>query len=209
ATSNVLVFEDIDLTSRVGLLQAGSNVLAFQGLNVSASDTDFLVLAELVQNKVLGLSEHYFATPTPGAFNSTDFFAFVENLNFDRGRGWSANTNLSVMVTSATPGITIRYTRDGSLPSLTNGLVYTGPIAITNTTNLRAVGFRNGYEAPEVETHTYIFLDQVQRQSTNANYVGGSSGNYTLDPAITQNSPYRDTFQNDLLNIPTLSITAT
>src|SRR5436190_2369262 len=51
ATSNVLVFEEIDLTSRVGLLQAGSNVLAFQGLNVSASDTDFLVLAELVENK--------------------------------------------------------------------------------------------------------------------------------------------------------------
>src|SRR5436190_2501127 len=208
-TSNVLVFEDIDLTSRVGLLQAGSNVVAFQGLNVSAADTDFLIRAELVENKVLGLSEHYFATPTPGAFNSSDYFAFVENLKFDPGRGWFANTNLSVTITSATPGITIRYTRDGSIPSPTNGIIYAGSIAITNTTNLRAVGYRAGYEPPEIETHTYIFLDQVQRQNTNVNYVGGSSGNYALDLNITQNSLYRDTFQNDLLSIPTLSITAT
>src|SRR5262249_51499518 len=121
--SNVAVFEDIDLTDRLGLLRAGTNVLAIQGMNVSASDTDFLVVTELVENKILGLADHYFATPSPGAVNGSGFFAFVGNLKFTPGRGWFDNTNFSVTITSATPGVTIRYTTNGSAPTPTNGLL--------------------------------------------------------------------------------------
>jgi hypothetical protein len=78
ANTNVLVAEDISLTTYLGLLQGGANVLAIQGLNFSASDSDFVIHAELMENKVLGLTNHYFATPTPGSFNSQGFFAFVE-----------------------------------------------------------------------------------------------------------------------------------
>jgi len=53
----VVIAEDIDLTSRLNLLQAGGNVLAIQGLNFTASDSDFLVRAELMENKVLGLTK--------------------------------------------------------------------------------------------------------------------------------------------------------
>jgi len=206
ANTNVVVFEDIDLTSRLNLLQTGTNLLAIQGLNVSVNDSDFLILAELVENKVLGLTNHYFSTPTPGTFNSAGFYAFVDNLNFTPGRGWFDNTNLSVTITSATPDITVRYTLDGSVPTTTNGLLYTGAISITNTLAIRAIGFRDGFEPTKLETHSYIFLDQVQRQSTNVNYAGGSSGDYTLSTNITQNPLYRDTFKSDLIGIPTLSI---
>src|SRR5262249_16483967 len=170
-SSNVVVYEDIDLTSYLHLLQAGPNVLAIQGLNASAADTHFLLLAELVEHKILGLACHYFATPSPGAVNGSDFFAFVENLKFTPGRGWFDNTNFSVTITSATPGVTIRYTINGSAPTTTSGLLYTGAIPVGGTTLLRAVGYRDGFEPTEVETHSYLFLDQVQRQSTNANYV--------------------------------------
>jgi hypothetical protein len=206
ANTNVMVFEDIDVTSRLNLLQSGTNVLAIQGLNASINDPDFLILAELVENKVLGLTNHYFSTPTPGSFNSAGFYAFVDNLNFTPGRGWFDNTNVSVTITSATPDVTIRYTLDGSVPTTTNGLLYTGAILVTNTLVIRAIGFRDGFEPTKLETHSYIFLDQVQRQSTNVNYAGGSSGNYTLSTSITQNPLYRDTFKTDLLGIPTLSI---
>src|SRR5262249_9102246 len=151
----------------LGLLRAGTNVLAIQGMNVSASDTDFLVVTELVENKILGLADHYFATPSPGAVNGSGFFAFVGNLKFTPGRGWFDNTNFSVTITSATPGVTIRYTTNGSAPTPTNGLLYTGPIPVRSTTLLRAVGYRDGFEPTEVETHSYLFLDQIQRQSTN------------------------------------------
>src|SRR5206468_3261872 len=69
-TVSVLTFEDIDLTAQLGLLLTGSNVLAIHGLNFSATDSDFAIYAELAENKVLGLTNHYFVTPTPGSFNS-------------------------------------------------------------------------------------------------------------------------------------------
>ena len=43
-------------TSHLNLLQSGSNVLALHGLNFSASDSDFVIHAELMENKILGLT---------------------------------------------------------------------------------------------------------------------------------------------------------
>lgn len=206
-TSSALTFEDIDLTPHLGLLQSGANVLAIQGLNDSVSGTDFLVLAELVENKALGTTNLYFATPTPGTFNSSEFAAFVDNLKFTPGRGWFENTNFYVTLTTITPGASIRYTTNGSAPTSTSGTLYTGPILINGTTLLRAIGYAAGFASTKVETHTYLFLDQVQAQSTNVNYVGGSSGDYTLNTNVTQSTGYRDSFKNDLLGIPTLAIT--
>ena len=206
-TVSALIYESIDLTSWLSLLRGGTNMLAFQGLNDALSGTDFLLLAELVENKPLGLTNHYFATPTPGDFNSSEYLAYVADLNFSPNRGWYQNTNLYVSITTATPGAIIRYTTNGSAPSLINGVVYTEPILVNRTLAVRALGYREGYEPTEVETHSYLFLDQVQNQSTNQNYVGGSSGDYTLNTNVTRNPPYRDTFQDDLLSIPTLSLT--
>ncbi len=207
AATNALVFEDIDVTPSLGLLVAGTNVLALHGLNDATNSGDFLMLAELVENKFLSFTNHYFATPSPGAANTAGFFAFVENLKFTPGRGWFATTNFSVTITSATPGVTLRYTTNGSAPSPTNGIIYTAPgIPVGGTLLVRAIGYRDGFEPTEVETHSYIFLDRVQAQSTNVNWAGGSSLNYTLDTNITQSALYGPTFQSDLTNIPTLSI---
>jgi len=55
-----------------GLLQAGANVLAIQGLNASAADSDFLIAAELVETSVAQASTVpvYMTVATPGAPNS-------------------------------------------------------------------------------------------------------------------------------------------
>ncbi len=203
----VQAFDDLGVPPN--LLQAGANVLAFHGLNVSSTDGDFLVYAELAENKVLGLTNHYFAVPTPGTFNGSGAFAFVENLKFTPGRGWFNPTNFTVTITSATPGITIRYTTNGTAPTVTSGLVYNGSgISVGGTLFLRAIGYRSGFEPTEVETHTYLFLDQVQGQSTNVNWAGGSSGDYTLNTNITRGALYGPTFKSDLTRVPTLSIVA-
>ncbi len=176
-----VLFEDMDMTSHLGLLQTGTNVLAIHGLNDYTNSSTFLLTAELVENKVVGLTNHYFATPTPGSANDSASYAAVANLKFTPGRGWYENTNLFVTITSATPAISIRYTTNGSAPSPTNGLLYSGPISIGCTVPLRAIGYRSAFTPTEVETHTYIFLDQVQRQTTNSNYPGGSAGDYSLN----------------------------
>jgi hypothetical protein len=205
-TSNAMVYQEFDVTSFLGLIKTNGNVLAIQGLNDATNSPDFLILAELLENKILGLTNHYFATPTPGIVNSEGFSAAVGDLDVSPKRGWFVSTNLSITITSALAGVTIRYTTNGSAPSATNGFVYTAPLTINRTTTLRTAGFRSGFLPSTVETHSYIFLDQVQIQNTTSNYVGGSSGNYTLNTGVTQVSPYRETFTSDLLSIPTLSI---
>src|SRR6185503_7844946 len=148
--------------------------LAIHGLNDSVNSSEFLQLAELGEYKVIGLTNHYFATPSPGAVNGSGFFAFVENLKFTPGRGWFDATNFSVTITSATPGITIHYTTNGSAPTTTNGIIYTsGGIPVNGTRLIRAIGYRTGFEPTEVETHSYLFLNQIQAQSTANGSVGG------------------------------------
>src|SRR5437773_10118872 len=65
-------FEDFNVSPFASLLQVGANVLAIQGLNIDATNTDFLIQAELVATGVgtIGTQASYFSTPTPCALNS-------------------------------------------------------------------------------------------------------------------------------------------
>lgn len=64
-------FDTFDLSAYQGLLRAGANLLAIQGLNASAADPDFLIEAELTAATVnLDLTApRYFTQPTPGTVN--------------------------------------------------------------------------------------------------------------------------------------------
>src|SRR5581483_4791994 len=63
---------------------------------------------------------------------------------------------LSVTITTATGGATIRYTTDGSMPSETNGTVYSGPVSIsTNPTTLKAIAYETGFADSTVTSATY------------------------------------------------------
>lgn len=197
--------EDVDISQFVGALTTGTNILAIQGFNESTNGGQFFIQAQLVQYKVLAETNHYFAQPTPGALNSLDLTAFVGNLHFSPNRGWFQNTNFSVAITCDTPGATIYYTTNGTTPSSSNGFIYSGSIPVSSTKIIRAVGCLDGFDPSTVETHSYLFLDQIQKQSTNINYAGGSAGNYTLDTNITQ-GVYKNLFASNLLSIPTLSI---
>ena len=45
--SEVIQFENIDISASLNLLKPGSNLLAIQGLNISSTDTDFLISVEM------------------------------------------------------------------------------------------------------------------------------------------------------------------
>ncbi|HEY0457310.1 MAG TPA: lamin tail domain-containing protein, partial [Verrucomicrobiae bacterium] len=64
-------YQDFDITGLRGLLQFGQNVLAIQGLNASAGDSDFLILPELRATSVNfdPNAYRYFISATPGAAN--------------------------------------------------------------------------------------------------------------------------------------------
>ena len=163
-------------------------------------------------NRTNAALQHFFATPTPGALNSTNYFAKVADTKFKPDRGFY-ETNFSVTITCATPGVTIRFTLNGTAPSLTNGFTYAAPLAVTNTTTLRAAAFKTGFASSDVDTHSYLFLRDVVNQSPTGAAPpgwpaswGGNAVNYGMDPNIVTNAPWRDTLTNDLRSIPTLSV---
>ena len=62
-----------DVSSARQWLQAGNNVLAIQALNVTATNTDFLMQAQLVSQSIsdTAVGWRFFTGPTPGAPNGT------------------------------------------------------------------------------------------------------------------------------------------
>src|SRR5581483_824459 len=64
---------------------------------------------------------------------------------------------VSVTMTSATSGASIRYTTDGSTPSETNGTLYSGPVSVSSNTTLNAIAYKSGMTDSTVSSATYSF----------------------------------------------------
>ena len=161
-------------------------------------------------------SPRFFSPPTPGAANGNGFPGVVRDTNFDFDRGFY-DSPIAVTITSGTPDARIRYTTDGSLPSPTTGSIYTGPVTIGNTTTLRAIAYKHGWLSTNVDTQTYIFVDQVTRQPSNPpgwprdwSNSGDPSAvhpaDYEMDPRVVNNTLPGYSVSEALLDIPSVSI---
>jgi len=215
--SDAFVPVPFNLTSHIGLLNNGSNnVLAIHGLNISAANDSFLVLPELLGGGLLAGDPFFFDSPTPGTINSAPSSqGKVADTKFFPDRGFYSN-GFQVSITTATEDATIRYTTDGSKPTDSHGTVYSGPITINGTSTLRAAAFKTGFDPTDVDTHTYIFVDDVITQSTSAppgwptGPVNGQVYDYGMDQAVVNNAnPEIGGVQHTkdaLMAIPTLSI---
>ncbi len=69
--------------------------------------------------------------------------------------GGTYPTQQSVTITTATSGATIRYTTNGTNPTATTGTVYTGPVTISATSELRAIATRSGWLDSSVTAQSY------------------------------------------------------
>lgn len=198
--------ETINLTAFTHLLQAGDNVLAVNVLNARADDDDLLLEARL-RATTSKEALYYFLDPTFGEPNNIGVPGAVKDTMFSVDRGFF-KAPFDVAITTETPGAEIRYTTDGSEPTQARGTLYTGPITITGTTMLRAAAFLDGLLPTNVDTHSYIFLDEVIHQ-TGAGYPtnwGDHPIVYKMDPNVVDAPAYRDTIVEDLKSIPTLSV---
>ena len=208
-----LIFEDINASSFLAALREGNNVLAVQALNIGADDSDFLVVPELVEYRVTSApTNHYFFPATPGAINDGGFLAFVGDTKFSVNRGFY-EAPFSLSITTATASATIYYTTNGTPPSPTNGYVYSAPLPINGTRVVRAAAYRAGFEPSNVDTHSYIFVSDVIRQSpTGAPPPGWPASwganvvDYGMDPDVVNNPTYSGTITNDLKSLPSFSI---
>ncbi|MEM7397049.1 MAG: chitobiase/beta-hexosaminidase C-terminal domain-containing protein, partial [Verrucomicrobiota bacterium] len=138
----------------------------------------------------------------------------MKDTRFNPDRGFYTNS-VTVSITSNTDNVTIRYTLDGSWPTETTGLIYGGPLTFTNTTVLRAAAYRPGWQPSDVDSHTYLFLDDIiNRTNPPAGYPsnwvtrGGTSraADYTMDPDIINSPVYAPQMEPSLLHHPTVAM---
>ncbi|HEV58116.1 MAG TPA: hypothetical protein ENN87_11605, partial [Phycisphaerales bacterium] len=198
----------LDVSDYLHLLREGTNVLAVHGLNDAAADGDFLLQAELLAASGLGVPQ-YFTQPTPGAFNVSGAVGLVGDTKFNIDRGFFENP-FQVEITTDTEGATIRYTTDGSAPSETHGQIYdpAQPVIISTTTTLRALAHKPGWIPSNVDTQTYIFLNDVIQQPASPpgfpSSWGSAAADYAMNP--THVSAHADTIVSDLRSLPTMSL---
>jgi hypothetical protein len=219
-------YVDFDATAFLGALQTGDNVLAIHALN-QAGSSDFLMIprltggtAQVVEPLVVG----HFATPTPKAPNGQVFLGIVGDTSFSVDRGFYS-APFDVTIATSTPGAIIVYTTNGSAPTVdanlnvTNGTLYSAPVHVAGTTNLRAAAFKLGFAPTNVDTQTYIFTSDVIHQTYQSAINSGlpaswgsRSADYGLDPDVIGPNDlfggvYAGLIESSLKAIPTLSLT--
>ncbi|MCK4999470.1 MAG: lamin tail domain-containing protein, partial [Anaerohalosphaera sp.] len=157
----------------------------------------------------------YLLTPTLGQSNSAAYAGVVADTKFSLDRGFfEAGQVFDVAITSDTSGSVIRYTLDGSTPTLSNGNNYSTPIHIDSTTCLRGAAFKTNWLATDVDTQTYIFLDDVIAQSPNGetpsgwptSNVNGQVFDYGMDPDIVNHAEYGPQMLQAMKQIPSISL---
>ena len=96
-----------------------------------------------------------FPTPTPEAPNDTDpGGGIAEPPTFSLASGFYDGTE-SIEITAPEADATVRYTLDGTEPTETS-TVYTEPLALSQTTVMRAAAFAPGREPSEVVSRAYF-----------------------------------------------------
>ena len=222
-----LEYQDFSLGAHLGALEDGTNTLAIHAINGSTGSSDFLMSPRLtLSTGTLDLGEiRYLDPPTPGTINGQGVEGFVGDTTFDVDRGFFTAPFNVVIATPDTPTADIYYTLDGTVPAPSNpsATLYTSAVSITTTTNLRAKAFIDGFEPSNVDTQTYVFLDDVFGQDPLGNpqnglsypttWQGGFSADYEIDSrVVTQwddNNPGNTDFgiREALQSLPTMSLT--
>jgi len=161
---------------------------------------------------------YFFEDPTPNVQNDQMGIANrVKDAKFDPGRGF-CDTPFEVTITTDTVGANIYFTTDSSNPIDTDGTptgtLYVGPITISTTTCLRAAAVKAGDIATNIDTHTYIFLDDVLTQGNGGapsgyeSYSWGHSGSdWEVDPGVVNDPDSEDQLTpSDMRAIPTIVV---
>ncbi len=164
----------------------------------------------------------FFKRPTPNAKNGSSIAGFVADTQFSVDRGFYEDA-FDLEITTATDAATILYTLDGSAPERgsiftpDHGTVYNEPVRIETTATVRALAYKGGSEPTNIDTHTYLFIDDIAKQPADPEgwpsdwgrdgEVGGIiPSDYEMDPRVIAGTIPDYGIREALLDIPTLSI---
>ncbi|MCU0429874.1 MAG: CotH kinase family protein [Cytophagaceae bacterium] len=139
------------------------------------------------------------ATPNASNGTSTPSLGYLNNpVVFSLPAGYYTGTQ-TLSLSSITPGVTIRYTIDGTKPNASSA-VYTAPLSIPSTRVVRAAAFLANFLPGGFETNSYFINDNttmgvVSISTAPANFFDNNTGIYVDGTAATvaacPDMPYR------------------
>jgi hypothetical protein len=189
---DALDFRSYSLKSRIAHLQSPDLVFAIQGLNINPSDDDFLIRPRLVASRITEVAmgaPAYFVTPSPGALNGLQEELPTSKVVFSEP-SQTFTTPFEVTLSSEFEGEIIRYTLNGSVPSVSS-TAYSAPLTISNSSQLRARVFGAGNAAGPLAMESYLQLSSdVTSFSSNLpvvileNWGGGAPGTEANTPGF-------------------------
>jgi len=147
--------------------------------------------------------------------------AVAQELQFSHTHGF-CDQPFTLQITAADDqpalpeGAVIRYTLDGSEPTA-QSRAYTQPISVTATTIVRAAAITDTETVTPIATATYLFVEDVLRQSNTPEGYPATWGSYTtisgtakadyeMDPEMTGDATLRPRIVEGLQSLPVLSI---
>ena len=145
------------LRASFSLSRTGGEMLCLSDATGRVLDRLYLpeIPTDISYGRTLGANGFfYYDAPTPGAANASGFYGFSQKPVFELASGLYLG-DVTVSITGQ-EGATIRYTTDGSIPTVDNSTVYTGPILVSQTVVLRARAFQSGLQPSETATASYI-----------------------------------------------------
>ena len=152
-------FFDIPLA----LVRAGENTLEVTGFNDSAGDAAFFLSPEVVWD----MAEEqllYFPEATPGAANGDGRSGLTPEVSFSVPHGYKTEPFQLELSCPENPTAAIFYTTDGTSPTPMSPR-YTGPIAVSSTTVVRAAVPDPDTILQRDSSASYLFLFDILQQA--------------------------------------------
>ncbi len=146
--------------------------------------------------------------------------AQVADTTFSVKRGHYAQA-FDLVIATATPGATVRYTLDCSDPTTSTrfaeGLdavtvridpqgTNNGLRPLTPAVVVRAYAYKTGMTRTNVDTQTYIFVDRVVVQTRPTGFP--STVAFDMDPNVVNAAAYTARIRDDLRSLPSMSVVA-
>ncbi len=156
--------------------------------------------------------EAYLLHATPGAPNADTVRGPAKAVKFNVKRGWH-QAPFRLKLKSGTRSATIRYTTDGTSPTREHGILYEGPITVDHSAVLRAIAYSPRHRASAPTTRTFLFVDDVIRQSPDGlpptgfpYHWGENKVDYGMDPAVVNDPRFEDEIAEGFLSLPSFSV---
>lgn len=150
--------------------------------------------------------------PTPGAPNAEARLGKVAAVKMSHKRGW-ADQSFALELTTATDGAEIRYTLDGTVPTRDHGSLYQAPLDIKGTTVIRAAAFKEGFVPAATKTHTFLFANDIIRQSADGLPPAGwpykwgdNKVDFGMDPRVVNDPRFKNEIIPALKSLPSVSL---